>query len=145
MPLPDEDRITLRDDLDGLDDDETLVEDPDVRLAKTFLFLVVVGTVTAFVVVLLVFFQPEGVVMTESWPNGYPRTRATYVSAPNEEGRILHGEYTTWHQNGRRSAHGRYEQGVRVGEWRFWDETGELDRVRSGVYVEGEHVAPLAD
>jgi len=131
------DRITFRDDLDGLEDDETIVEDPEIRLAKTLLFAAVMGLGVTFIVVLLVFFQPEGVVVSASWPNGYPRTRATYVSASNEDGRVLNGAYRAWHENGRMAERGTYAQGVREGAWKFWLEDGSLDEGRSGTYVAG--------
>ncbi|MDA1264838.1 MAG: hypothetical protein O2816_07155 [Planctomycetota bacterium] len=141
----DNDRITFREDLDGLDDDETIVEDPEIRRAKTVLFLIVFGAISAFIVVLLVFFQPEGVVMTESWPNGYPRTRTTYVSAPTAEGRIPHGAHRAWHENGELSEEGVFEQGQREGTWRFWDEDGALDAARSGEYAADERLRGIGD
>ena len=75
-----DDRITLRDDLDQLEDDETIVEDPDIRRAKFVLFLAAIGLGVVVIVVLLVFFQPEGQVMTTSWPNGYRKTSTSYVT-----------------------------------------------------------------
>jgi hypothetical protein len=140
MSVQDEERITLQEDLE---DDETIVEDPQIRRAKTVLFLVVMGLGISFIVVLLVFFQPEGVVMTESWPNGYPKTRTTYVSAPTSDGRVRHGAYRAWHENGQEAARGRFEEGERQGAWRFWSLTGELDTRRSGVYLDGVRMAPL--
>lgn len=135
--MNDSERITLRDDLDGLEDDETIVEDPEIRLAKTILFSIVMVLGLTFIVVLLVFFQPEGVEVTESWPNGYPKTRATYVSASNEDGRVLQGTYRAWHESGRMSERGTYEAGLREGAWEFWHEDGSLDEERSGTYVDG--------
>lgn len=140
LAVHDGDRITFRDDLDGLDDDETIVEDPELRRAKAFLFAVVMFLGVGFIVVLLVFFQPEGVVVSESWPNGYPRTRATYVSAPGEDGRVLHGAYRAWHENGRMAERGSYVQGAREGAWRFWRADGAPDEERSGTYLDGERV-----
>ena len=141
----DGERITLRDDLDGLDDDETVVEDPEIRRAKMVLFLIVFGAVSAFIVVLLVFFQPEGVVMTESWPNGYPKTRTTYVSAPTALGRIAHGTHRAWHMNGELAEEGEFNQGQREGTWRFFDVDGALDSARSGEYSADERVRGLGD
>lgn len=143
--MQDDERITLRDDLDGIDDDETLVEDPDVRRAKTFLFLVTFLLLSGVIVVLLVFFQPEGVEMTRSWPNGYARIKANYVSASNDEGRVLHGLYREWHQSGQRAARGHYEHGVQVGPWRYWSADGTPDDARTGVYADGQRVSALGE
>ena len=139
------DRITFRDDLGGLEDDETIVEDPQRRLAKTILLLTVTSLGTAFIIILLVFFQPEGVVMTESWPNGYTKTRATYVSATDEDGRVLHGSYRAWHENGQLAEEGRFADGEREGPWLFWGPGGQVDPRFSGTYVRGVRTTPATD
>ena len=38
---------------------------------------------------------------------------------------------------------GRFEQGERAGDWRFWDERGELDVERSGRYEGGRRTGGL--
>jgi len=142
MSVQDEDRVSLQADLE---DDETIVEDPRIRQAKTVLTVLVMALGVSFIVVLLVFFQPEGVVMTEAWPNGYPKTRTTYVSAPTGDGRMRHGEYRAWHENGQEAARGRFEDGQREGTWRFWSPSGELEAGRSGVYRSGVREASPGD
>lgn len=139
MVRRDQDRITFRDDLDGLEDDESVVEDPQRRLLKTIRMLGITGMGAVFIVILLVFFQPEGVVMTETWPNGYPKTRATYVSASDEDGRVLHGPYRAWYEDGQISEEGRYVNGKREGTWSFWTPSGEADTARTGGYSSGLH------
>lgn len=147
-----DDRITFRDDLDQLEDDETIVEEPEIRRAKFVLFLMAIGLGLAAILVLLVFFQPEGQVMTTSWPNGYRKTSTTYVTgsrhpdapaSPSTErpGLMEHGPHRTWHENGQLAAEGEFAEGYRVGEWRFWDAAGTLDTDRSGTYVAGERTA----
>jgi hypothetical protein len=119
-----EDRISERDDLDQLDDDDTLVEDPDVRRAKTLFALLIVALVSVMTVIVVLLFRPEGQVFIERWPNGYPRTRTTYVGAQNPEGRVRHGRHQAWHMTGQLAEEGRFEGGERVGEWRYWDAQG---------------------
>ena len=114
-----------RDDLDGLDDDETLVDPPEIRRAKALLVGLILGVVSTFCVVLLVFFQPEGQLMQTHWPNGYRRTETNYVSAPNRAGRTPHGQHRAWHKDGTLAEEGRYERGRRVGPWSYFDEAGQ--------------------
>ncbi len=114
-----------RDDLDGLLDDETLVEDPDIRRAKALLVILILSLVSAFILVLILFFQPEGQILVERWPNGYRRTQTTYVGAPNPEGRIPHGPHRAWHGNGTLAEEGEYEGGQPVGIWSYWDAQGQ--------------------
>ena len=75
--------------------------------------------------------------MTRAWPNGYPRTRATYVSATDEDGRVLHGPYRAWYEDGQPSEEGLYDQGKREGSWFFWTPSGELNPELSGMYSGG--------
>jgi hypothetical protein len=35
-----------------------------------------------------------------------------------------HGHWVTFHPNGQKASEGMYERGVKVGDWRFWDESG---------------------
>ncbi|HKQ48639.1 MAG TPA: hypothetical protein VJZ71_11260 [Phycisphaerae bacterium] len=35
-----------------------------------------------------------------------------------------HGHWVTYHANGQKASEGMYEDGVKVGEWRSWDEYG---------------------
>lgn len=113
-----------RDDLDGLYDDETLVEDPNLHRAKAFLFGLVLALLGIFILILALFFQPEGQVLVEHWPNGYRRTQTNYISAPNAEGRIPHGAHRAWYEDGTLAEQGSYERGEKVGEWSYWDASG---------------------
>ncbi len=56
-----------------------------------------------------------------------------------------HGLSEQWYRGGAREWQGQYTRGLRTGEWRFWSEAGELDAERSGVYEDGQRVAPLAE
>ena len=143
-----EDRITFRDDLDELHDDDTVVEDPEIRRAKLVLFLAAITLGVLVIIILLVFFQPEGQEMKTYWPNGYPRASTTYVTGtkhPNapaspsteRDGLVEHGLHRAWHENGQLAEEGNYEQGYRVGRWSFWDEDGNEDPQRSGNYEAG--------
>lgn len=138
-----EQRIPLRDDIDEIDDDRTIVEPRELRHAKKVLFLSAATLLSALVLFLALALRPEGQVMTTSWPNGYRRTRTTFVSAPGPAGRVEHGPHAAWHMDGTRAEEGRYEHGERVGEWRFWNASGELDADTSGWYVAGERVLAL--
>lgn len=113
-----------RDDLDGLFDDETIVEDPNLHRAKAFLFGLVLAAGGIFILIVALFFRPEGQVFIEHWPNGYRRTQTNYVSAPNQEGRIPHGPHKAWYEDGTLAEQGTYERGEKVGEWRYWDPSG---------------------
>lgn len=113
-----------RDDLDGLYDDETLVEDPNLYRAKAFLFGLVLALLGLLILVLALFFQPEGQVVLEHWPNGYRRTQTNYISAPNAEGRIPHGPHRAWYEDGTLAEQGSYEHGMKVGDWSYWDPSG---------------------
>ncbi|MBM3987507.1 MAG: hypothetical protein FJ294_06075 [Planctomycetes bacterium] len=55
-----------------------------------------------------------------------------------------HGLSEQWHRDGKLEWQGHFAQGLRTGEWRFWNEAGELDSERSGTYAEGRRIAPLA-
>ena len=132
-----DDRITFRDDLDGLDDDETLVEDPELRRAKKVLALAVIVVGGIFIALLLVFFQPEGTRMIERWPNGYPKTETSYIRGVSETGRIPHGRHRAWYEDGTLAEEGRYKDGAQVGEWSYWNPLGQLDEARSGRFEAG--------
>jgi len=129
--------------------DDPPAEDPELRHAKQVLFRAAMVVLGALIVVLLVFFQPEGQVIRSTWPNGARRAHTTYRSgsrpldappSPDTEraGLTEHGPHRAWHANGRPAEEGRFVEGRREGEWRFWDEAGRLDEARSGVYVRGE-------
>ena len=71
--------------------------------------------------------------------NGQRRSLRTYVDGQP------HGDAEEWHPDGTPAARGRYEHGLRAGEWSFWLEGGALDHERSGLYVEGRRVGPAGD
>jgi antitoxin component YwqK of YwqJK toxin-antitoxin module len=48
------------------------------------------------------------------------------------------GITTIWHGNDRPARQGRFERGKRVGEWRFWNDEGALERIE--IYEEGQLV-----
>ncbi|KAA0212039.1 CPBP family intramembrane metalloprotease [bacterium] len=58
-------------------------------------------------------FYPDGSLEAE---------RSVRVEADGSE--VNHGTYTRWHQNGVKAEEGQYEDGVRVGRWRSWLESG---------------------
>ncbi|MGB3543758.1 toxin-antitoxin system YwqK family antitoxin [Rubrivirga sp.] len=42
-----------------------------------------------------------------------------------------HGPSEQWHANGQKAGEGQFRDGTRVGRWRWWDETGSLDSLRT--------------
>lgn len=94
-------------------------------------------------------------VVTERYPNNNVMSVFTYLSAPVETvsnddwistklavysfskgSRQLHGEFTTFHDNGKISAKGKYEHDVLVGRFESWHKNGEIDVV--GEYDRGK-------
>ena len=111
--------------------------DPEIRRAKTVLFVLVMTVLAIAILVMLVFFQPDTQVVVTRWPNGYPKTETRYVL--DELGqRVKHGLYREWHENGQLAGRGRFEQGRRVGTWERWRPDGTFEPARSGVVSEGE-------
>lgn len=76
-------------------------------------------------------------VRSTNWPNGNPREEATYTDG------LRDGPCQRWHADGTPRAEGQYQNGQMLGEWRFFDGEGALDRSRSGLYEAGELVSPL--
>jgi antitoxin component YwqK of YwqJK toxin-antitoxin module len=58
------------------------------------------------------------------------------------EGR-KHGKSEQWRRNGSLEWQGEFREGLKCGEWRYFDESGALDTERSGLYENGERVAAL--
>jgi hypothetical protein len=54
-----------------------------------------------------------------------PRGALLWCTLP--DGR-RHGPYRTWHTNGHVETEGQYLLGKQVGTWRFWSETGALEK-----------------
>lgn len=115
----------VRDDLEGLLDDETIVDPPEIRRAKALLVALILIVVSSFCVVLLVFFQPEGQLMQTHWDNGYRRTETTFIGASNSAGRTPHGQHHAWHENGALAEEGDYDHGQKTGEWSYFDDQGK--------------------
>ena len=74
-----------------------------------------------------------------NWPSGNPREEAMYSDG------LRDGLCQRWHADGKLRATGSYHSGQMVDEWRFYDLEGALDTTRSGVYVDGKRIAPLAN
>lgn len=118
-------------------------DDPEIRRAKTVLFLLTAGLLVAVSLVLLAF-RPRDQVRVERYPNGYPRTRTHYVL--DAAGRpVEQGEHQAWHADGTLSEEGRYDRGERTGPWRFWATDGTLDAERSGLYAAGQRTGALEE
>jgi antitoxin component YwqK of YwqJK toxin-antitoxin module len=74
---------------------------------------------------------------TAYWASGDLRARTAL-----EDG-VEHGPAERWHRNGTIEGRGAYAHGRLHGAWRFWSADGVLDAERSGVYRDGQRVAPL--
>jgi hypothetical protein len=115
--------------------------DPEIRRAKLVLFVTTIVVLSAAIAVMLIFFQPEGQLLVERWPNGYPKSETRTVQ--DEFGRPLeHGEHRAWHENGQLAQRGRYERGLRTGKWSFWNQDGLLDAASTGNYQKGLRIGP---
>lgn len=130
-----EDREGERDDLDGLDDDETIVDSPEERARKLLKVVLVAVVVVPLTLLMVVFLRPEGTLKVERWPNGYTRFEATWRSSPT--GPERHGPAREFHENGRLAAEGEYANGEREGVWRFFDAAGQPDTDLTGTYRAG--------
>jgi antitoxin component YwqK of YwqJK toxin-antitoxin module len=76
--------------------------------------------------------MPNGVVTTYR-DDGSRLAEATYVHG------VLHGPYRDYWSHGGVSLEGQYRNGLKVGEWRFYDhETGKLREVLQ--FVDGREV-----
>ena len=74
---------------------------------------------------------------TSLWPNGAAREQAFFEMG------IRDGLCLRWHSDGSPRAEGQYASGKKVGEWRFFDESGAIDTARSGVYESDHKISPL--
>ena len=74
---------------------------------------------------------------TSHGPNGSAREQTTFSEGLRE------GHCQRWHPDGTPRAEGRYAAGKKVGEWRFFDESGAIDADRSGVYESDLRVSAL--
>ncbi len=59
----------------------------------------------------------------EHYPNGQIKVEAKM----NEENK-MHGEYKEYWENGKLKIKGNYENGLKMGVWKYYKETGEYDR-----------------
>ena len=55
------------------------------------------------------------------------------------------GDFNEWYENGQKRTEGSFEDGQEEGLWTYWNEDGSIDTVKSGIYKDGEKVAPLPD
>jgi len=60
----------------------------------------------------------------EKYPGGTPKT-VGYLKRSGFSDYKRHGLWTTYHANGQKESQGHYDLGRPVGEWAYWDETGE--------------------
>jgi antitoxin component YwqK of YwqJK toxin-antitoxin module len=47
-------------------------------------------------------------------------------SLHNYKDNVLHGAYKTWFENGQLRIEGQYDNGIKIGNWRFFDEKGNV-------------------
>jgi len=53
---------------------------------------------------------------------------------------ILHGAWTSWHENGQMQEQGEYKEQREHGRWQWWDENGQ--RIAVGTFIDGEREGP---
>ena len=75
--------------MDASVEEPEIEEDPEIRRAKTVLFTLTFGSILILILILLLFFQPEGQVIISRYPNGYPKTRTHFVQDLAEKGRAI--------------------------------------------------------
>lgn len=49
---------------------------------------------------------------------------------------VLHGRWTSWHENGQVQEQGWYENHREVGDWQWWDDNGQ--RIAVGSFIDGK-------
>lgn len=125
-----QDRITESEDLDGLDDDETILRSDEERAKQALRVTLIASGLILLMILAVWFLRPEGQIMVEHWPNGYSKTETTYRTSGRT--REAHGSFRSWHENGQLEAKGRFEGGRRVGVWTYFGPDGQRDAVRSG-------------
>ncbi|MDE0891180.1 MAG: hypothetical protein OSB14_03260 [Planctomycetota bacterium] len=74
---------------------------------------------------------------TSRWPNGSAREQASFTEG------VRDGICLRWHSDGTPRAEGQYASGKKVGDWRFFDESGTIDPARSGVYESDHKISAL--
>ncbi|MFT4541055.1 MAG: hypothetical protein ACI835_003516 [Planctomycetota bacterium] len=116
--------------------------DKERRTAKHVLFMLTVTPVLLLIITLLLFFQPDDQVLVTRHENGYLATRSRSVMGADGQP-LLHGEHEAWYISGDRAEHGNYERGQRQGEWRYWNEQGQLSDELTGIYREGQRISAL--
>ena len=81
-----------------------------------------------------VFMYPEGKKKVEGWYNKDGRRDGKWTYWYQDGKRWSEGYFsngmddkmrTTWHENGQLHYKGRYDKGIRVGVWKFYDESGK--------------------
>lgn len=129
-----DDRITNRDDLDGLQDDDTILRSDEDRAKQALRFTLIASCLIIGMILAVVFLRPEGQIMVEHWENGYTKTETTYRA--NGRARQAHGPFRSWHKNGQLQSKGRFKNGIKVGNWSYYGPEGQLDQARSGPIIQ---------
>jgi hypothetical protein len=57
------------------------------------------------------------------------RAQQLFSTQGGASGDVLHGAFLAYHPNGQLKEAGRFKEGTKQGEWRAWNERGELIRV----------------
>lgn len=57
------------------------------------------------------------------------RAQQLFSTQGGASGDVLHGPFLAYHPNGQLKEAGRFKEGIKQGEWRSWNERGELVRI----------------
>lgn len=76
-----------------------------------------------------------------AWQRRLPGGRL-FTETHYENGR-RHGRERRWYLDGKPRFHGEWRDGARTGEWIFMTREERVDAERTGVYEDGEKVAPV--
>ncbi len=60
---------------------------------------------------------------TEKYPKGAVKSEG-YLKRTTGGEYKRHGQWVTYHENGKIASRGRYELGKKTGEWKYWDQEG---------------------
>lgn len=86
--------------------------------------------------------EPNLIEREEHWPSGALKARFTVIVRESGEDE-RHGEYRSFHENGKPHQAGQYAYGEAIGEWQQWDDEG--DEVEADVPESNETPAPNPD
>ena len=76
--------------------------------------------------------------VVEEYANGKLKSRG-YIKGKN----IRTGEWTFWDENGQKEFAGEYKNGWFEGRCTRWNKDGTIDTELSGIYEDGNKVAPF--